>query len=407
MTVVSIARISAGGEGVARLSNGMVVFVPRTAPGDEAEVELLETRRRYARGRLDRLVRPGAVRAEPPCPHYLADRCGGCQLQHLSVPAQLQAKAAIVGDALRRIGRRELADPDVVPSPFPWRYRAKITLAVGGRRIGLHRLDAPGAVFRLKDCRITREPLMRLWAAVRRHRALLPRGLEELVLREDRDGGLHLVASGGTEPWEAAPLARAAGLSGVSYWWRPRGGAARVVFGPRTGFPALAFEQVNPELAARTRADAVQALGDLSGKVAWDLYGGVGDTARLLAAGGATVYSVDRDRTAIAWARERISAGGQVTWLAGLVEETLHRLPVPDAVVVNPPRAGLAAVVAQALQAWSTFRAGARLCYLSCDPATLARDLSRLPGFTLRQVRAYDLFPQTSHVETLAVLDGA
>jgi len=404
VTVVPITRISAGGDGVGHLPDGMVVFVPRTAPGDEAEIEVVETRKRYAHGRLLRLVRAGAARVEPECPHYAADRCGGCQLQHLTVPAQLQTKAAIVGEALRRIGRCEVPDPEVVPAPAVWRYRAKITLAVSRERIGLHRYDAPGLVFALEDCRITREPLMRLWSVVREHRALFPSALEELVLREDRDGGLHVVAAGGAEPWDAGPLAAAAGLDGVAYWWRPRGGAARIVAGARTGFPALAFEQVNPELAARIRQDAVLDLGDVTGKVVWDLYGGVGDTARLLAARGARVFSVDRDRTAIAWARGRAGGGEGITWFAGLVEETLHRLPEPDAMVVNPPRAGLAARVSTALRAWGESRPGGRLCYVSCDPATLARDLTRLPAFTLARVRAYDLFPHTSHVETLAVL---
>lgn len=405
MTVVSITRISAGGDGVGRLPDGMVVFVPRTVPGDEAEIEMVETRKRHAHGRLLHVVRAGADRAEPECPHYTADHCGGCQLQHLTVPAQLQAKGAIVGDALRRIGRREVPDPEVVAAPTPWRYRAKITLAVSGERVGLHRHDAPGMVFTLEDCRITREPLMRLWSVVREHRALLPTALEELVLREDRDGGLHLVAAGGAEPWDAGPLAAAAALDGVAYWWRPRGGAARIVAGARTGFPALAFEQVNPVLAARIREDAVNQLGDVTGRVVWDLYGGVGDTARLLAARGARVFSVDRDRTAIAWARERVGTGEDVTWFAGLVEETLHRLPEPDAVVVNPPRTGLVARVSAALNAWGESRPGGRCCYVSCDPATLARDLTRLPAFTLTRVRAYDLFPHTSHVETVAVLE--
>lgn len=405
MTVVSIARISAGGDGVGRLPDGMVVFVPRTAPGDEAEIEILEARKRYAHAQVVRLVRSGAARVEPPCPHYTGDRCGGCQLQHLALPAQLEAKRSIIGDALRRIARRDLPDPEVIPAPDPWRYRTKITLAVAGERIGLHRYDAPGRVFPLGDCRITRESLMRVWSRVREHRVQLPEALDELVLREDRDGGLHLVATGGTEPWDAGPLARAVGIDGMVYWWRPRGGAARVVTGGQTGFPALAFEQVHPELAARIRADLMEAMGEVGGKTVWDLYGGVGDTARLLAQHGARVFSVDRDRTAIAWARGRARTGEEITWFAGLVEETLHRLPAPDAVVVNPPRSGLAPRVCATLQAWGESRPEARLCYVSCDPATLARDLNRLTALTLVRVRGYDLFPQTSHVEILAVLD--
>ena len=418
MTAVAIARISAGGDGVGRLENGMVVFVPRTAPGDRVEIELVDEKRRFARGHVRELLEAGPDRVEPPCPHYVADRCGGCQLQQLAPAAQLAAKRAIVGDALRRIGRLDLPDPEITAAPAVWRYRTKITLAVAGDRMGLHRYDDPLGVFALRDCRITREPLMRLWAELSRRRDLLPADLEDLVLREDRDGGVHVIVgsgsggdgsgtAGGTEPWSAEPLAQSLARSDVSYWWRPRGGAARVVAGRHSAFPALAFEQINPDLGGRIRADAVDLLGDVAGRTIWDLYGGVGDTAALLAGRGASVHSVDQDRSAIEWARRRELPGEQVRFVAGLVEESLHRLPVPDAVIVNPPRAGLSARVCRALHEWGTARPAARLVYVSCDPATLARDCARLDAFTVRTVRAYDLFPQTSHVETVAQLGRA
>jgi 23S rRNA (uracil1939-C5)-methyltransferase len=405
VTLVAITRISAGGDGVARLPDGMVVFVPRTAPDDEAEIDVEERRKRYARGRLVGVVRPGSARVEPQCPHYTTDRCGGCQLQHLMPGAQLEVKRAIVGEALRRIGRREVGDPEIVPPPAAWRYRTKITLAASGDRIGLHPYDAPHEVFALRDCHITREPVMQLWSRLREHRALLPLQLEDVVLREDRGGGLHAVVGGGAEPWDAGPLLAAVALPGVSYWWRPREGAARVVAGPHTGFPALAFEQVNPVLGAHIRGDAVSSLGEVAGKVVWDLYGGVGDAARLLARRGAEVWSVDRDRGAIEWAR-RQEGGQQTHWVSGLVEESLHRLPAPDAVVVNPPRSGLTTRVSGALETWGAGRPGGRVVYVSCDPATLARDLARMPSLAVAQVRAYDLFPQTSHVETVVVLEA-
>jgi len=301
-----------------------------------------------------------------------------------------------VGELVPGEGTVELVADEHVETLLGQRVRD----ALGARVTGSHVVPAGE---RAKSVAVAE----RLWSALRNHLGLLPAALEELVLREDRAGGLHLVAAGGAEPWDAAPLAAAAGVAGVAYWWRPRGGAARIVAGARTGFPALAFEQVNPELAVRIRQDALQDLGDVGGKIVWDLYGGVGDAARLLAAGGARVFSVDRDRSAIEWARGWAGAGTDITWFEGLVEETLHRLPEPDAVLVNPPRAGLVARVSAALQAWGESRPGARLCYVSCDPATLARDLTRLPAFALAKVRAYDLFPQTSHVETLAVLQAA
>ncbi len=404
MTLVAITRVAAGGEGVGRLPDGMVVFVPRSAPGDEVEVEVTERRRRYARGRVVRLIRPGPARVEPRCPHYERDRCGGCQWQHLSHEAQLKAKRAIVGDALRRIGHLEIEDPEIVPAPSAWRYRAKLTLHAAGGRLGLHPYDGPTRVFDLEDCHITRPRLMQVWAAMQPHRGLLPQSLTELVLREDREGGVHVVVGAGAERWDAGPLSTALGAEVMSLWWQPAGGAARVVAGARPGFPALAFEQSNPELAQRIRREAIEGLGKMVGAIVWDLYGGVGDAARLLAASGARVFSVDADASAIRWARQHGGQAGSITFLEGRVEETLHRLPEPDLVMANPPRAGLASRVSAALEAWGARRPGARLAYISCDPATLARDLARLGTFRVERLKAYDLFPQTSHVEVLALL---
>ena len=410
MTAVTIERIAAGGDGVGRLEDGMTVFVPRTAPGDQVELKAVERRRRYARARVRHRSAAGPDRVEPSCEHYVGDACGGCQLQHLDSTAQLEAKRRIVGDALRRIGGLDVPDPEIVVSPSPWRYRSRITLAAARGRIGLHRFDNPGVVFELEDCPITRERVMRLWQRLREHRSLLPRSLTGLMLREDRDGGLHAVVEASDQRvWDAAPLARALGDPEVHVWWRPRGGAARVVAGPQRGFPAVAFEQVYPGFGQLIRAEAVAALGDLSDKVAWDLYAGVGDTAELLAAAGGRVWSVDADRQAVEWARARegrSGAGAPIQRITGRVEEELHRLPTPHAVVANPPRGGLARTVSEALEVWAKTQPGAVVCYVSCDPATLARDIARMPALSMRSVTAYDLFPQTSHVEALAVLEA-
>jgi 23S rRNA (uracil1939-C5)-methyltransferase len=408
MSVVLIERLAAGGDGVGKLPDGLTVFVPRTAPGDQVDVEVVERHPRFARGRAGERHASGPDRATPLCPHYTKDDCGGCQLQHLTPESQLSAKRSIVGEALRRIGKRVVADPEIVAAKDTWHYRTKITLAARGKLIGLHRFDRPGDIFALDDCRITREPLMQLWSTIRRHQELLPADLTTLVLRESRGGERHVVAEC-PAVWEPSPLAQAVGDASVSYWWKPVTGGARVMHGPSGGFPALAFEQNNPALAEDIRAAAVTALGDVTGKTVWDLFGGVGDSARLLASRGAAVWSIDADESAIEWAGRQAHEG--ITYLAGRCEETLQRLPVPDAVVVNPPRTGLHRRVATALDKWAADarRSGrsAMLSYISCDPATLARDLARMPALGIARVTAYDLFPQTSHVETLAVLTAA
>lgn len=406
MTPVRILRIAAGGEGVGRLEDGRAVFVPRSAPGDLIELAEVRAQRRFARARVGRIVEPGPGRVEPPCPHYVEDDCGGCQLQHLSTEAQRAARRAIVGDALRRLARREVADPELEPSDREFEYRTRITLHVetGGKRIGLHPLGRPDRVFELQRCLITVPQLNRLWAVLLPLRRLLPPQLDRVMLRLDRAGGRHLVLRvKGTSDWDGGEsLGRALDQAGISaaIWWQPDRGQARAVAGAGGAFPATVFEQVHPAMGDRVRAFAVAGLGPVTGRRVWDLYAGIGETTASLAAAGASVESVESDPRAVAEAESR---GPAARRHAGRVEDLLPQLGRPDLVITNPPRTGMDARVTAALE-----RLGPeRIVYISCDPATLARDLGRLPGFRLAQLHAFDLFPQTAHVETVAGLERA
>jgi 23S rRNA (uracil1939-C5)-methyltransferase len=415
--VVAVSGIAAGGDGVGRLIDGRAVFVPRTAPGERVTLRAgsLRMHRTFARGEAAEIVEPAAARVSPSCPHYGADHCGGCQLQHLSYEAQLQAKRTIVGDALRRIGKLDVPDPEIRAAGEQWRYRTKITLAVRrGPVAGFHPYDRPDRVFPLVDCLIADARLMSLWRQLQPHLRLLPGGATRLTLRLDREATRHLVVESAGEPWAGrtaeqlrATLNGEEGDGEVVCWWQPVDGAPRVVAGPATGFPATAFEQVNPAMGSAARFWAVEGLGDVRGKVAWDLYGGIGDTALLLAERGARVVSVDADEKAVAWARGRsdlASFGDQVRCIAGRAEDVFSGLPEPQVVVVNPPRSGLHWDVALRL----TGDPVSSLAYVSRDPATLARDLQRLSvNYQIRAVQAFDLAPQTAHVETVVHLEAA
>ncbi|HEX9294129.1 MAG TPA: hypothetical protein VF873_10595 [Gemmatimonadales bacterium] len=403
---MSITGVAVGGDGVGRLGDGRVVFVPRTVPGDRIRLRegSLQRHRNFARAELGELVAAGAGRVAPPCPHYVHDHCGGCQLQHLAYDEQLKAKRAIVGETLRRLGKLQIEDPDIVEALDEWRYRSKISMAAK-TTIGLHPYDRPNFVFPIADCHITDFRLMALWRELRPKLALLPEELTRLTLRLDREARRHIIAESAGEPWLNADELRRA-LQGavdgeVVCWWQPVDGAARVMAGPATGFPATAFEQVNPGMGMLTRRWAVDQLGDVRGQTVWDLYGGIGDTAALLVEGGANVVSVDADEKAAMWGRDRLPAA---RFIAARAEDVLPSLPVPHAVVVNPPRAGLHWDVSLRLTAEPV----PKLVYVSCDPATLARDLQRLNvNYQVTGVRAFDLFPQTAHVETVAVLEAA
>src|SRR5437879_3569118 len=151
--LVTITRIAVGGDGVGRLSDGRGVVVPRTVPGDRIRLRegSLVRHRNFARAETGEIVEAGPGRVAPPCPHYVHDHCGGCQLQHLAYDGQLSAKRAIVGDTLRRIGKLDLPDPEIVEALEEWRYGSKISMAAKGgdgaaQAIGLHPYDRPNFV---------------------------------------------------------------------------------------------------------------------------------------------------------------------------------------------------------------------------------------------------------------------
>ena len=404
MTDVRILRLAAGGEGVGKLPDGKTVFVPRTAPGDLVALEGLREHKRFARARPARLIEASTQRVEPRCPHYVIDECGGCQLQHIDYAAQLVSRQSFVGDAIRRLGKREIPDPPIIPAAAIYDYRTKLTLhaSADGRTIGLHRYGRPGEVFDLEWCHITVPELMQLWQAMRALRPFLPPRPLHIVLRLDRRGGRHVVIQvGAGEVWAGFDRLRdELGRRGTpaTIWYQPEGGAARAVAGAGEAFPATVFEQVNPEMGDRVRAFALEQLGDVSGERVWDLYAGIGETTTQLIAKGARVESVELDRRAVAEAEARGPAARRHT---GRVEDLLRELHQPGLVIANPPRTGMDQRVCTELNRL----APGRLVYISCDPATLARDLQRLDRFRVSLVQAFDLFPQTTHVETVAVLE--
>ena len=399
---LEIASIAAGGDGVGR-TEGMVVFVPRTAPGDVARVRIARAKR-FARGELLSLDEPSPARVDPPCPHYSIDRCGGCQLQHLAYEAQLAAKGVIIGDALRRIGRRNVADPIVEPSEAAWRYRRKLTLHL--RRVsdgwiaGLHPYDDPVGVFDLADCPITDEGVMMVWGDLRTAFDALPAERALRVAVRLLDEGASVTVEGG-RVWRApeALLAKVPAVTEV--WWRPEEGALRRV-AARTAerHAGAAFAQVNAGVAARLRERLLDRVRAYAPAHVVDAYAGTGATATPLAAEGRRVTAIELDRAAVDTLRERLTAPSTV--IGGKVEEHIGSALPADVVLLNPPRTGVDQRVTTALE--TRRDAVQAIFYVSCDPATLARDLARLPSYRLVDVRGYDMFPQTAHVETVCEL---
>jgi 23S rRNA (uracil1939-C5)-methyltransferase len=406
-----IDTIAAGGDGVGR-HEGMVVFVPRTAPGDLVRV-CANSHDRFMRGAVLELLAPSPHRVNPPCEHYVFDHCGGCQIQHLPYEDQLQAKAGIIRDALARIGRVPIPLPSVEPSDDPWRYRRKLTLALrrrDGRWIaGLRRFDDADAVFQLRDCPITSEEVIADWSSVMQQQHLLPPAAPELR------AAVRLLSKGfsftleGAWEWRTHSAFFDAIPRLEELWWRPEDKSRRRLRSRRAeggggggggGQAGASFTQVNPGVASKLHQCVVSLALASKPRNAIDAYAGTGDVAVALAEHGVRVVAIEVDRDAARISGSRLPEGSRA--ITAHVEEALPKALPADLVILNPPRAGVDARVAETLNAHSaTLKA---LIYVSCNPATLARDIRRLDNYRVSSVRGFDMFPQTAHVETVCEL---
>ena len=400
---VSIDSIAAGGDGVGR-SNGLVVFVPRTAPGDVVTAQI-SGKGHFARGSLRSVVTPSPNRIEPPCPHYTKDKCGGCQLQHLAYDAQLEAKRVIIRDSLQRIGKRQIEPPVVERSPKDWRYRTKLTLAMrrrGARWIaGLHPYDDPVRIFPLADCPITDRRVVAAWREVMEADAFFPDARELRGSIRITSEGPTFVMMGGAS-WGAREQFLAAAPSLSAVWWEPADDQPRrLILDKRSDrSPSASFAQINSEMAEILRRYVLERALAYEPGSAIDAYAGAGHTAVALSTAGVRVSAIELDLDASEWSAGQLRDPSRA--IRARVEDALPGLLPADLVLLNPPRAGVDARVTETLEK----EAGhvRAVIYVSCNPATLARDLARLPSYRIQSLHAFDMFPQTAHVETVCEL---
>ncbi len=424
---LTIDRLSYGPAGVGRLSGkdgGKVVFVPHTAPGDQVDVVLTEEKKRYAHGQLVTVRQAAPARRMPPC-RYIP-RCGGCPWQHVTYAEQLRAKEALVREHLRRIGG--VADPPVLPilpSPQEWRYRHRIRLRTGPpAQLGFYQSQSHELV-ELEDCLIAGEDcathltharawLAQLQTTVRRVELSTSDPLRAatggVVLTGNAEGRFQTV----DEEACAAFVARHDAVAGLMLFgrgWRRAWGETRIVLDLGVDDLVLevkrgGFTQVNPA-GNRVLIAALLRLVDFnkSQKVI-ECHMGAGNLSLPIAGRVSTLIGIEQDPHALADARENVTRTGldNVTFVhasarVGL-QTLVQRKVEADILVLDPPRAG----AADSLDAIPRLKIP-KIVYVSCDPATLARDMRRLGqlGYRLERLQPVDLFPHTYHIETIAI----
>ena len=380
-----VEKLVPGGDGLVRSNRG-VVFVPGVLPGERVLYDVVERRKGWARAVLAEIVEPSSARRTPFC--SLFGRCGGCRWQHMDEEAQRDAKASFVREALVRQGGWEETDvPDffLIPSR-PESYRSRIRPIVLPDGSAAFREASTDRPVRVDRCPVAVE------------------GLNRFLERppEDLSPGDEPVVFGDTESYWAEgihPEARAE--VGGKIFRFPPGVFFQSNLGP---LPAMIEFALGGPGNARGGSDAVSDFSpvDRSPSVALDLYGGVGLFGAFLADRYGSVIGVDRDEAAgPAWLRH-VGPRGEFHALSLEAWTDSAKRPVPDMVVVDPPRTGLAAPVRRVL---AEMRAP-RISYVSCDPVTQARDLKdlRAAGYELEAFAVADLYPQTAHVETVARL---
>ena len=379
---VEIERILPGGVGLAH-AEGMTVFVYLAAPRDVVHVTIERTRGKVAFASIKEIIKPSPVRVEPPCPYF--GRCGGCDFQQLSYEAQLQTKVEIIRDCLHRLGNIDsVSEIPIQPSPLEWHYRARANWQVDSvaRQLGYFERGS-NQICDVEFCAVLVPELQAMLESVREklsQQTLASKNIEAVT----GDTGVSVAADAGE--FDTMIVSRA--IAGETYQ-----------------FSAAGFFQINHELLEPI---IEEAIGNATGTLAVDLYCGVGLFTLPLARRFKKVFGIESNRKATHFARENLKSAAltnalvETARVGDWLKENSASLGSVDFLLLDPPRTGAENKDIQGIVALRP----SQISYVSCDPATLARDLKKLiaAGYKLNSIKAFDMFPQTHHVETVVRL---
>jgi len=378
---VEIERLLPGGVGLAH-AEGLTLFVSLAAPGDLVRVKTDRVQGTVGFATIVEVLKPSALRVEPPCPYF--GRCGGCDFQQLTYEAQLQAKVEMIRDCLHRIAKLEVGDIPITPSVNEWHYRSRATwqLDSDARLLGYFERGT-NRICDVEYCAVLAPQLQQTLEKVRTYVATK-------TSRQPR----HIDAVLGDEGLSVSPAIAGFTARVIS----------RHIADENYYFSADTFFQINHEMLEPLFA---AAMGDVTGQKAIDLYCGVGLFTLPMARRFARVTGVEANARAAEFARRNVAAAklenieianlGVADWL-----KHSRSFEVLEFLLLDPPRVGCENAVIAGILAMRP----RRIAYVSCDPATLARDLKKLiaENYILDSVAAFDMFPQTHHVETVARL---
>lgn len=401
---IKIEKIVAGGDGLGRLPDGRAIFVPFVLPGEQVKIQLVDEKKRYARGLPVEIIQPSPQRISPRCIHF--GLCGGCQLQHLAYQDQLNLKRDLVQDQFQRIaGIENPPVQPVVPAPEPWNYRNYIQfhLTQAGE-IGFVHADGKHILI-IEECHLPQSGINRLWPQLDLG---ADSGVYRLGIRQDTYNNQMLIlegeAPGAPEfsvdfPVSAVYTPPEANLTVLA-------GDDHLVFtllGRHFQVSARSFFQVNTAVAEKMISYLMDNL-DLTKKTrVVELYAGVGLFSAFIAPRVEHLTAVESSGSACFDFAVNLDEFDNVDLYEADAEQVMPTIDFPvDLLVMDPPRAGLAPAVHDALAKLLP----AQIAYISCDPATLARDVKRIlaHGYWLESIIPFDMFPHTAHVETVVLM---
>lgn len=409
---LEIEKLAQGGDGLAR-NEGQVVFIPYTLPGERVEVTITREKKDYAEGYISSILTASPERRAPLCPVFT--RCGGCQLQHVSEKTQVQYKIAALKEILSRIGKVEGVDVlPTIASPLPFNYRTRAQLKILGGTIGFYRRKSHQIV-PIDACPLLIPSLNRLVSLIREENRF-PK-LEEVELQGIDSGDQMLIVlraprfhRGEMTSFYERLKARLPleGLIAYSKEGRYQVGAdylRQIILGREIRMSDRSFSQVNGAILPQLIETVREWVAPASEDRILELYSGLGTFTLFLAEGIEAMTAIEENPNAVEDARWNIDRAGlkNVRLLMGSADAALRRIdPEKEKytkVFIDPPREGATREVLERLVRYGP----EKIFYLSCDPATFARDLHILAGqeYRLARLQPFDLFPQTGHLEVL------